>query len=55
MSKAPSKVDQIRALREARFERKKGRPPKGETRDKPWKALGMSKATYYRKFKVAKG
>lgn len=54
MSKTPSKVDQIRALREAKFEeRKKGRPPKGEVRDQPWKKLGMSKATYYRK--IAKG
>jgi hypothetical protein len=28
---------------------KRGRPPAGETRDKPWIAAGMSKATYYRR------
>ncbi len=36
-----------------------GRPKKGETRDKPWEALGISKASYYRRqakaAKAAKG
>jgi hypothetical protein len=31
--------------------RKRGRPPAGETRDKPWIAAGMSKATWYRRQK----
>lgn len=101
--KSPSKVDQVRALREARANRKpnkfedaargrdpapasdgkvklqdrkkisphhgaterkdsgesegpravpvmkRGRPRIGETRDKPWIALGMSERTYYRR------
>ncbi len=35
---------------------KVGRPKKGETRDKPWEALGISKASYYRRqAKAAKG
>lgn len=29
--------------------KKRGRPKLGETRDKPWIAAGMSKATYYRR------
>ena len=34
---------------------KVGRPKKGEKRDKPWEALGISKASYYRRQAKSKG
>ena len=33
---------------------KRGRPPKGEKREKPWEAAGMSKASWYRQKEKSK-
>ena len=41
----------VAAIRDGRLslDKKRGRPKKGEVRNKPWEAAGLSRAQWYRK------
>jgi hypothetical protein len=55
MAHPPGLIDQMaEAIKGGKLSLKRGRPKKGEVRDKPWEADGISKAQWYRRQKESK-